>query len=215
MVAYMPTASTSQLLGNFSSFEPCNANIFSRHTLAGTFTILNKHLVRDLKKLGIWSTNIKDKIIAHNGSVQYIEEIPKHIRDVYKTVWEMSQKTLLEMSADRGQFICHTQSLNVYMEDPTIAKTTALIMYGMKLGLKTISYYTRSRAAMDPIKFSISVEEERMASGSKVQPNVDTITSSTSTSSKDDNNTHPNTDESKICRRTKGENGEVCLSCGG
>lgn len=168
LIAFMPTASTSQLLDNFSSFEPCHANIFARHTLAGVFNVLNKHLVRDLKSMNIWNIHIKERIIAANGSVQYIREIPQSLRDVYKTVWEIPQKDLLDMSADRGQFICHTQSLNVYFNDPTISKVTSLLMYGMKKKLKTISYYTNSGAAIDPVKFTVSVSEENKAKQDKI-----------------------------------------------
>lgn len=162
VVAYMPTASTSQLFGNFSSFEPATANIFARHTLAGTFIVLNKHLVSDLKNLNLWNKNMKDKIIALEGSVQNLSNIPEHIRKVYKTVWEMRTSHLMDMSADRGQFIDHTQSFNLYIANPSIKKTTAIIMYGMKLGLKTISYYTRSRAARDAVKQTVdrSIENE-------------------------------------------------------
>ena len=161
LVAYMPTASTSQLLCNYSSFEPANNNIFSRHTLVGTFAVVNQHLVSVLKTMGLWNKKLKDTIIVANGSVQNITSIPAHIREVYKVVWEMKQKTLMNMAADRGQFICHTQSLNLYIQDPTIKKITSALMYGMKLRLKTISYYTRVNQAKTALKFTVDPEHER------------------------------------------------------
>jgi ribonucleoside-diphosphate reductase alpha chain len=155
LLTAMPTASTSQILGNSSSFEPYNAMIFSRHTQAGIFTILNKHLVRVLTCMGLWNDVMKDRIIMANGSLRDVHEIPDSLKSVFKTCWEMKQKTLMDMSADRGQFICQTQSLNIFIENPNVKVITSVIIYGMSIGLKTISYYTRSRPAVDPIKITI------------------------------------------------------------
>lgn len=170
LIACMPTAGTSQILGCYSSFEPAVANIFTRHTMAGDFTILNKHLVKNLKDMGLWSVKMKDKIIAYEGSIQDIVEIPDQIKNIYRTVWEMKQKTLMEYAADRGQFICQTQSYNLFIDKPSVKKITALINYGMKLGLKTISYYTRSRSAKEAVKFTIDRDLDNAAvAASKVK----------------------------------------------
>jgi len=154
LLAYMPTASTSQILGNYQSFEPANKNIFSRHTLAGNFVLMNKVLIKAIQSLDMWNEDMQNQLISHGGSVQELNLTPE-IKSVFKTVWEMSQKRLLEMSALRGQFICQTQSLNVYIKDPSIAKFTSLISYGMRLGLKTISYYTHTTEASEAARIII------------------------------------------------------------
>jgi ribonucleoside-diphosphate reductase alpha chain len=155
LVAPMPTASTSQILGNNECFEPYTSNIYTRRVLSGEFIVVNKHLLRDLVDLGLWSDSLKNKIIASNGSVQNIDEIPQHIKDIYKTVWEIKQRTLIDMAADRGAFICQSQSLNLFMENPTYAKLTSMHFYGWKKGLKTGMYYLRTKAAADAIKFTL------------------------------------------------------------
>ena len=155
LIAPMPTASTSQILGNNECFEPYTSNVYIRRTLAGEFICINNHLLRDLIKLGIWNSLLKDKIILSNGSVQNINEIPNEIKNIYKTVWEISQKKLIDMAIDRGHFIDQSQSLNIYMESPTIAKLTSMHFYGWKKGLKTGMYYLRTKAAVDAIKFTI------------------------------------------------------------
>ncbi|MEQ8362521.1 MAG: ribonucleoside-diphosphate reductase subunit alpha [Cyclobacteriaceae bacterium] len=155
LLAPMPTASTSQILGNNECFEPYTSNIYSRRTLSGDFIIANKHLMRDLIELGIWDDSMRQKLIAANGSIQAIPEIPQHIKDIYKTVWEISQKAIIDMSADRGAYICQSQSLNIHITDPNFGKLTSMHFYAWKKGLKTGMYYLRSTAAADAIKFTI------------------------------------------------------------
>jgi ribonucleoside-diphosphate reductase alpha chain len=150
-----PTASTSQILGNYESFEPQNSNMFMRSTLSGDFPIINKWLVQDLVKLGIWNTEMKNQIITNSGSVQNITGIPESLKKIYKTIWEIPQKVLLEMSADRARFVDQTQSLNVYMASPTIAKLSSMHFYAWKLKLKTGMYYLRSKPASNAQQFSI------------------------------------------------------------
>ncbi|MFA5583948.1 MAG: ribonucleoside-diphosphate reductase subunit alpha [Bacteriovoracaceae bacterium] len=155
LMAPMPTASTSQILGNNECIEPVTSNIYTRRVLAGEFAMVNKFLVRDLIKLGLWNDEMKDRIIAHNGSVQYIEEIPAEFKELYRTVWEIKQKSILEMAADRGAFIDQSQSLNIHMEDTNFGKLSSLHFTAWKLGLKTGMYYLRTRPAVDAIKFTI------------------------------------------------------------
>lgn len=155
LLAPMPTASTSQILGNNECIEPITSNIYTRRVLAGEFAVVNKFLVKDLIKLGLWNDQMKDKIIAHNGSVQYIEEIPQEVKELYKTVWEIKQKSILEMAADRGAYIDQSQSLNIHMEDTNFGKLSSLHFTAWKLGLKTGMYYLRTRPAVDAIKFTI------------------------------------------------------------
>jgi ribonucleoside-diphosphate reductase alpha chain len=155
LLAPMPTASTSQILGNNECFEPYTSNIYTRRTLSGEFVVINKHLLRDLVKLGIWNDGLKNKLIAANGSIQNISEIPQNLKDLYKTAWEMSQKAIIEMAADRGAFICQSQSLNIFMENANFGKLTSMHFYGWKSGLKTGMYYLRTKAATDAIKFTV------------------------------------------------------------
>lgn len=156
LLAPMPTASTSQILGNNEAFEPFTSNIYTRRTLSGEFVVLNKFLIQELIDLGIWNTKLKDKIIASNGSIQSIPEIPEDIKYRYRTVWEMSMKDIIDMAADRGAFICQSQSLNLFMQNATKGKLSSMHFYGWKKGLKTGMYYLRSKAATDAIKFTIS-----------------------------------------------------------
>lgn len=155
LVAPMPTASTSQILGNNECFEPYTSNIYTRRTLSGEFIIANKHLMKDLMSLGLWSETMRQKLIAANGSVQAIPEIPQNIKDIYKTVWEISQKAIIDMSADRGAYICQSQSLNIHLTNPNFGKLTSMHFYAWKKGLKTGMYYLRSTAAADAIKFTL------------------------------------------------------------
>jgi ribonucleoside-diphosphate reductase alpha subunit len=155
LVAPMPTASTSQILGNNECFEPYTSNVYTRRTLSGEFIIANKHLMRDLIGLGLWSETMRQKLISTNGSVQTIAEIPQNIKDIYKTVWEISQKTIIDMSADRGAYICQSQSLNIHLTNPNFGKLTSMHFYAWKKGLKTGMYYLRSTAAADAIKFTL------------------------------------------------------------
>ncbi len=155
LLAPMPTASTSQILGNNECFEPYTSNIYTRRTLSGEFIIANKHLMKDLINLGLWSETMRQKLISTNGSVQAIPEIPQNIKDIYKTVWEISQKAIIDMSADRGAYICQSQSLNIHLTDPNFGKLTSMHFYAWKKGLKTGMYYLRSTAAADAIKFTL------------------------------------------------------------
>jgi ribonucleoside-diphosphate reductase alpha subunit len=157
LVAPMPTASTSQIMGNNECFEPYTTNIYLRRTLAGEFVVLNKHLVRDLEALGLWSRDLKTEIVRHGGSVQTIPNIPDTLKAVYRTVWEIPQKALIDMAADRAPFVDQSQSLNVFMEDPTVAKLTSMHFYGWKKGLKTGSYYIRTRPKAKPIQVTVPV----------------------------------------------------------
>ena len=155
LIAPMPTASTAQIMGFNESFEPFTSNIYKRKTLGGEFILLNKYLVQDLIDRDMWNKNIKDKLILGNGSVQNIPEIPEELRELYKTVWEIKQKNLIDMSADRGPFICQTQSLNLFMEEPDFKKLTSMHFYSWKSGLKTNSYYLRSKPRAQTQQFTI------------------------------------------------------------
>ncbi len=172
LVAPMPTASTSQILGNNECFEPYTSNIYTRRVLSGEFVIVNKHLLKDLVKLGIWNDRLKSKIIAANGSVQNIDEVPQNIKDLYKTVWEIKMKTIIDMAADRGAYICQSQSLNLFIQEPNFAKLTSMHFYAWEKGLKTGMYYLRTKSAVDAIKFTVDAsvlkeEAERVAAAEK------------------------------------------------
>lgn len=155
LLAPMPTASTSQILGNNECFEPYTSNIYTRRVLSGEFVVVNKHLLKDLVKLGIWNETLKNKIIAANGSVQDIAEIPENIKAIYKTVWEVKQRTIIDMAAERGAYICQSQSLNLFIQDANFAKLSSAHFYSWKKGLKTGMYYLRTKAAADAIKFTV------------------------------------------------------------
>ncbi|UYZ62316.1 ribonucleoside-diphosphate reductase subunit alpha [Hymenobacter weizhouensis] len=155
LVAPMPTASTAQILGNNESFEPYTSNIYVRRVLSGEFMVVNKHLLKDLVKLGLWNEQMKNAIIAANGSVQDIPNIPQHIKDLYKTVWEISQRRIIDMSADRGAYICQSQSLNLHVQNVNFGKLTSMHFHSWKKGLKTGMYYLRTKAAADAIKFTV------------------------------------------------------------
>lgn len=159
LMAPMPTASTAQILGNNESTEPYTSNMYNRRVLAGEFTVVNKHLLRELTSQGYWTPSVRNRIIADGGSVQNVPEIPKHIKDVYKTVWEISQRVVLDMAADRGAYICQSQSMNVHIADPTTAKLTSMHFYAWKKGLKTGMYYLRTRPKADAIKFTVDQEQ--------------------------------------------------------
>lgn len=155
LLAPMPTASTSQILGNNECFEPYTSNIGTRRVLSGEFVVVNKHLLHDLVNLGLWNNQIKDQIIIGNGSIQHIEAIPQELKDLYKTAWEIKQKTIIDMSADRGAFICQSQSLNIFMGEANFGKLTSMHFYAWKKGLKTGMYYLRTKPAAEAIKFTI------------------------------------------------------------
>ena len=159
LVAPMPTASTSQILGNNECFEPFTSNMYVRRVLSGEFIVANKYLMHDLIGLGLWDDNMMNKIKAENGSIQNIAEIPVEIKKLYKTVWEISQKTIIDMSADRGAYICQSQSLNIHLMNANFGKMTSMHFYAWKKGLKTGMYYLRTKAATDAIKFTVTKEE--------------------------------------------------------
>lgn len=155
LVAPMPTASTSQIMGNNECFEPYTSNMYSRSVLAGNFVVINAHLVRDLQALGMWSPAMKNKLVVNGGSVQNIAEIPDDIKKLYKTVWEIPQRVILDMAADRGAFIDQSHSLNVHIAEPDFKKLTSMHFYGWKKGLKTGMYYLRSKSAAKATQFTV------------------------------------------------------------
>jgi ribonucleoside-diphosphate reductase alpha chain len=155
LLAPMPTASTAQILGNNECFEPYTSNIYTRRVLSGEFIIVNKHLLKDLVKAGLWNKDMRQKIMTANGSIQNINEIPQYLKDLYKTAWEISQKAIIEQAADRGAYICQSQSLNIFMENANFGKLTSMHFYGWEKGLKTGMYYLRTKAATDAIKFTV------------------------------------------------------------
>lgn len=165
LVAPMPTASTSQILGNNECIEPYTSNIYNRRVLSGEFIVVNKYLLKELVDMGIWSNKIKEKIIANNGSIQSIEEIPDNVKEIYKTVWEIKQRSLIDMAADRGAYICQSQSLNLFVEEPNFAKLTSMHFHSWKRGLKTGMYYLRTKSAADAIKFTVEKEEQMISEG--------------------------------------------------
>jgi ribonucleoside-diphosphate reductase alpha chain len=166
LLAPMPTASTSQILGNNECFEPFTSNIYVRRTIAGEFVLVNKHLLKELVNLGLWTEDVKNSIIANGGSVQQLSDLPESIRKKYQIVWEMSMKDILNLAADRGAFICQSQSTNLWMKDPDYNKLTAMHFHAYKIGLKTGIYYLRTKAKAAPQQFTIApttgvkVEEE-------------------------------------------------------
>merc|ERR1711948_104930 len=163
LVAPMPTASTAQILGNNESFEPYTQNLYVRRTLSGEFVQVNRHLLRDLIQRGLWTDELRTQLIAHNGSVQHLD-LPSELKELYKTVWEIKQRIVLDMAAARGQYIDQSQSLNIHMVDATTAKLSSMHFHGWQLGLKTGMYYLRTKAAVDAIKFTVDVKEVRRAS---------------------------------------------------
>ncbi|UUW09675.1 ribonucleoside-diphosphate reductase subunit alpha [Flavobacterium plurextorum] len=160
LVAPMPTASTSQILGNNEAFEPYTSNIYTRRVLSGEFIVVNKHLLEDLVKLGLWNEDLKQEIMRHNGSVQNIDIIPQDLKDLYKTVWEMSMKDIIDMSRQRGYFIDQSQSLNLFMQDANYSKLTSMHFYAWQSGLKTGMYYLRTKSAVDAIKFTLNNDKK-------------------------------------------------------
>jgi ribonucleoside-diphosphate reductase alpha subunit len=185
LIAPMPTASTSQILGNNECFEPYTSNIYARRTLSGEFIVVNKHLMKDLIELGLWDDVMKNRIIQANGSIQSIQEIPQNLRDLYKTVWEISQRTIIDMSADRGAYICQSQSLNIHILDANFGKLTSMHFHAWKKGLKTGMYYLRTRAATDAIKFTVDKDvikkgaekQAELAEADRIQKQADMVCS--------------------------------------
>ncbi|ASZ11601.1 ribonucleoside-diphosphate reductase subunit alpha [Chitinophaga pendula] len=167
LLAPMPTASTSQILGNNECFEPYTSNIYTRRVLSGEFVVVNKHLLKDLVELGLWDNDMKNKIIAANGSIQQIPEIPSNIKELYKTVWEIKQRTIIDMAADRGAYICQSQSLNLFVDTPNTGKLTSMHFYAWKKGLKTGMYYLRTQAATQAVQFTVEKQ-----GGQQIEPVV-------------------------------------------
>ena len=172
LVAPMPTASTAQIMGNNEAFEPYTTNIYLRRTLAGEFVMLNKHLVKDLQKLGIWNQNLKNEIVRAGGSVQGLEGVPENLKAIYRTVWEIPQKSIIDMAADRGAYIDQSQSLNIFMENPSLAKLSSMHLYGWKKGLKTGMYYlrTRAKARAQQVTVPVAPTEEQILACSRENP---------------------------------------------
>jgi ribonucleoside-diphosphate reductase alpha subunit len=179
LTALMPTASTSQILNNFESFEPITRNIFMRSVLSGDFSIINRYLIRDLMDLGLWNESFFNKFKKTYGSIQTFEEIPKHLRDLYKDIYEIPQKVLIDLSADRQHFIDQSQSLNIYFQNPTIKKLTSMHFYGWKKGLKTGMYYLRSDSATQAAQVTVSksttqsLEEQKLMCSINNRENCD------------------------------------------
>ena len=167
LVAPMPTASTAQILGNNESFEPFTSNVYTRRVLAGEFAVVNRHLLKDLTGLGIWNDHLKEKLLKARGSVQDIQEIPAHLREIYRTVWEIPQRVILGQAADRGPFVCQSQSTNIHMAEPSRGKLTSMFFYGWKKGLKTGMYYLRTRPKADSIQFVVDKANPKKSAGSQ------------------------------------------------
>ncbi len=175
LLAPMPTASTSQILGNNECFEPYTSNIYARRTLSGEFVIVNKHLMKDLIELGLWNDDMKNAIISHNGSVQNINGIPDDIKEIYKTVWEIKQKNIIDMAADRGAYICQSQSMNLFVESPNFGRLSSMHFYAWEKGLKTGIYYLRTKAAADPIKFTVDKSAALKSTTKPIVPVVNVV----------------------------------------
>lgn len=181
LLAPMPTASTSQILGNNECFEPYTSNVYNRRVLSGEFAVVNKHLLKDLISLGLWNDRMKNRLIAENGSVQNIAEIPQDLKEIYKTVWEIKQRSIIDMAADRGAYICQSQSLNLFVDQPNFAKLTSMHFHAWRKGLKTGMYYLRTKAAADAIKFTVDVaalnrpqmEEDKAQQASEIACSLD------------------------------------------
>ncbi|MDP1972532.1 MAG: ribonucleoside-diphosphate reductase subunit alpha [Sediminibacterium sp.] len=203
LLAPMPTASTSQIFGNNECFEPYTSNIYTRRVLSGEFIIVNKHLLKDLVNLGLWNNSMKNKIIAANGSIQNIEEIPADIKELYKTVWEIKQRNIIDMAADRGAYICQSKSLNLFVDNPNTSKLTSMHFYAWKKGLKTGMYYLRTQAATQAVQFT--VEKQSSIEINPLIPSTE-IMSKHSTA---DNDVKPTQTDSPSCSMEDG-----CISCG-
>ena len=178
LLAPMPTASTSQILGNNECIEPYTSNLYSRRTLSGEYIIVNKHLLKDLISEGLWDDDMKERLMAANGSIQSFDDVPQRLKELYKTVWEISQKAIIDMSADRGAYVCQSQSLNLFVENPNFGKLTSMHFYAWQKGLKTGMYYLRSKAAVDPIKFTLSAKHQNKVGQETLvaQPELEEIT---------------------------------------
>lgn len=201
LVAPMPTASTSQIFGNNECFEPYTSNIYTRRVLSGEFIIVNKHLLKDLVNLGLWNNAMKNRIIAANGSIQNITEIPADIKELYKTVWEIKQRNIIDMAADRGAFICQSQSLNLFVESPSASKLTSMHFYAWKKGLKTGMYYLRTQAASQAVQFT--VEKQADINITPINPGA------TDSATASNNDVEATQADGPVCTMQDG-----CISCG-
>jgi ribonucleoside-diphosphate reductase alpha chain len=207
LVAPMPTASTSQILGNNEAFEPYTSNIYTRRVLSGEFIVVNKHLLEDLVELGLWNEDLKEEIMHANGSIQGVEIIPQDLKELYKTVWELSMKDIIDMSRQRGYFIDQSQSLNLFMENANMAKLTSMHFYAWKSGLKTGMYYLRTKSAVDAIKFTLKKEgkNEKVGAEAKATANV-----------AENDSTKPMTPQElrEMLAQSKDAPDDDCLMCG-
>jgi ribonucleoside-diphosphate reductase alpha chain len=203
LIAPMPTASTSQIFGNNECFEPYTSNIYTRRVLSGEFIIVNKHLLKDLVNLGLWNNGMKNKIIAANGSIQNIAEIPTDIKELYKTVWEIKQRNIIDMAADRGAYICQSQSLNLFVDNPNTSKLTSMHFYAWKKGLKTGMYYLRTQAATQAVQFT--VEKQGSNEVIPVIPTTEIINKQSQTNT----DVEPTQTDGPSCSMEDG-----CISCG-
>ena len=213
LLAPMPTASTAQIMGNNEAFEPFTSNIYTRRTLSGEFIIINKHLVKDLISLGLWSEDMKNMIIINKGSVQNIPNIPDDIKEIYKTVWEIKQKDLIEMSADRGKFICQSQSLNLFIENVNAAKLTAAHFHSWRQGLKTGMYYLRTKAAVDALS-GLGIDTSKYKAIPEEAPAVETKKESAPASFKINEDLKALADQTMNDLTCSLDNPDDCLSCG-
>ncbi len=210
LVAPMPTASTSQILGNNEAFEPYTSNIYTRRVLSGEFIVVNKHLLEDLVELNLWDNSMKEDIMRANGSIQHIEAIPQELKDLYKTVWEMSMKDIIDMARHRGYFIDQSQSLNLFMQDADFAKLTSMHFYGWKSGLKTGMYYLRTKSAVNAIQFTVSKKEEAKQPVAAAEiPGATQV----NTIMPEGGEMTPEEYKAMIARAKEGE-GDDCLMCG-
>ncbi|MCL6274438.1 ribonucleoside-diphosphate reductase subunit alpha [Muricauda sp. 2012CJ35-5] len=226
LVAPMPTASTSQILGNNECFEPYTSNIYTRRVLSGEFIVVNKHLLEDLVKLGLWNEGLKQELMRANGSIQHIDVIPEDIKELYKTVWELSMKDIIDMSRQRGYFIDQSQSLNLFMENANYSKLTSMHFYAWKSGLKTGMYYLRTKAAVDAIKFtldntkkkevpvSVAAEAEVLAAAPKVAERIQVQATPVEQQEVDVAPMTPEEMKELIARAKEGEADDDCLMCG-
>ena len=215
LVAPMPTASTSQILGNNECFEPYTSNIYTRRVLSGEFIVVNKHLLEDLVKLGLWNEELKQELMKANGSIQHIDFIPQDVKDLYKTVWELSMKDIIDMARHRGYFIDQSQSLNLFMEGATMAKLTSMHFYAWKSGLKTGMYYLRTKSAVDAIKFTLDNTKKK----EPVKETVDVASAVAAVPSPAETAqipVEPLTPEElkEMIAKSKGNQDDDCLMCG-
>jgi ribonucleoside-diphosphate reductase alpha chain len=209
LLAPMPTASTAQILGNNECFEPYTSNIYTRRVLSGEFIVVNKHLLRDLVKLDLWDDDMKNRLIAANGSIQNIDEVPDNIKLIYRTAWEISQRSILDMAADRGAYICQSQSLNIFMENVTNSKLTSMHFHAWKKGLKTGMYYLRTKAAADAIKFTVDKKYKTQDDSKTAKTAKTSITTKTGKSPK-----VPEFTQEEAIAMCSIENDDDCEMCG-